>query len=44
VNSHVLGDFTKEEYESFEKILSKIHKNFDLIIDGNIKKFQSSMK
>jgi|TARA_B100001250_G_scaffold77344_1_gene63430 PTH1 family peptidyl-tRNA hydrolase len=44
VNNHVLGDFTKEEYENFEKILSKIHKNFDLIIDGNIKKFQSSMK
>ena len=44
VNNHVLGDFTKEEYEKFEKILSKIHKNFDLIIDGNIKKFQSSMK
>jgi len=44
VNNHVLGDFTKEEYENFEKILSKIHKNFDLIIDGNIKKFQTSMK
>ena len=44
VNNHVLSDFTKEEYENFEKKLSKIHKNFDLIIDGNIKKFQSSMK
>ena len=44
VNNHVLGDFTKEEYEDFEKILSKIYKNFDLIIDGNIKKFQTSMK
>ena len=44
VNDHVLGDFTKEEDEEFEKILSKIVKNFDLLIDANIKKFQSNMK
>ena len=44
VNDHVLGDFTKEENEEFEKILSKIVKNFDLLIDANIKKFQSNMK
>ena len=44
VNNHVLGDFTKEESEEFEKILSKIVKSFDLLIDANIKKFQSNMK
>ena len=44
VNDHVLGDFTKEENEEFEKFLSKIVKNFDLLIDANIKKFQSNMK
>ena len=44
VTGHVLGDFSKEENEEFEKILKKIVKNFDLLIDTNIKKFQSNMK
>lgn len=44
VTGHVLGDFSKEENEDFEKILKKIVKNFDLLIDTNIKKFQSNMK
>ncbi len=44
VTGHVLGDFSKEENEEFEKILKKIVKNFDLLIDANIKKFQSNMK
>ena len=39
-----LGDFSKEENEEFEKIQTKIVKNFDLLIDTNIKKFQSNMK
>ena len=44
VTGHVLGDFSKEENEEFEKIQTKIVKNFDLLIDTNIKKFQSNMK
>ena len=44
VTGHVLGDFSKEENEEFEKILIKIVKNFDLLIATNIKKFQSNMK
>ena len=44
VTGHVLGDFSKEENEEFEKILKKIVKNFNFLIDTNIKKFQSNMK
>ena len=44
VNNHVLGDFTSNESTEFEKILNKLAKNFELIINGEIKKFQSSLK
>jgi|TARA_B100001105_G_scaffold21871_2_gene15588 PTH1 family peptidyl-tRNA hydrolase len=44
VNNHVLGDFTSNESAEFEKILNKLAKNFELIINGEIKKFQSSLK
>ena len=43
-DSFLADNLIKEENEEFEKIQTKIVKNFDLLIDTNIKKFQSNMK
>ena len=43
VTSHVLGDLSKEDTETLDKILSLIAKNIPILIDGDEKKFQKNI-
>ena len=43
VTNHVLGDLSKEDTETLEKILSSIAKNITILIDGDEKKFQKNI-
>ena len=43
VTNHVLGDLSKEDSETLDKILSLIAKNIPILIDGDEKKFQKNI-
>ena len=43
VTGHVLGDLSKEDAETLQKILTSIAENISTLIDGNEKKFQKNI-
>ena len=43
VTGHVLGDLSKEDAETLQKILTSIAENISTLIEGNEKKFQKNI-